>query len=40
MSRCRPLRSSGHAQPGQSKPSGWFIVSIARVPRSRRLPSS
>jgi hypothetical protein len=25
-------RESGHAQPGQSKPSGWFIASSALVP--------
>ena len=33
MSRCRPFVSSGHAQPGQSKPPfSWFIREIARGP--------
>ena len=33
MSRCRPFWSSGHAQPGQSKPlSAWFIRRTARGP--------
>ena len=33
MSSCRPLVSSGHAQPGQSNPpSSWFILWMARAP--------
>ena len=31
---------SGHAQPGQSKPPGWFICSRARLPRARPGPAA
>ena len=31
----RSAAGSGHAQPGQSKPSGWFIAANARAPRTR-----
>ncbi len=36
MSSLRPLVSSGHAQPGQSKPPfSWFILKMARGPSTK-----